>query len=294
VYDDSDQMINQKAHLLNNQTNIQFGDNFSVRFDETAGDPGFYPTHRIRKGPAICCGEKKICEEGVGFGVPIMKIGYETIFPGHATTSITESKDIFVVTVHYYLNLVNRMMIGRNRIKSQKFYQFKEYFSSIHRNFEILRGTGVFISNTLRRIFNIRNFFEIIPSAQIIKVTYTIPANRKYIQIDVDLSGVEKKDSTDITLANELGANYFDKYQDSNGNFLMRKKIGTWNEIAASEASFTDSTDRIVFSLSRVDGAKMFRGRELVPDRLAWSGIHYVLTKPTNDFHYKIKLGSLQ
>jgi len=59
----------------------------------------------------------------------------------------------------------------------------------------------------------------------------------------------------------------------------------------ADEASFIDSYDNIAFTLKRVKRARMFRGRELVKGRLAWSGLAYVLPQDLINFDYDIRIG---
>jgi hypothetical protein len=54
-----------------------------------------------------------------------------------------------------------------------------------------------------------------------------------------------------------------------------------------------DSRDNIAFTLKQVKRAKMFRGRELVESRLAWSGIAYRLPHDIHNFVYGIGIGRL-
>lgn len=102
---------------------------------------------------------------------------------------------------------------------------------------------------------------------------------------------MKKEGCTEVNIMNEQGANHFDRYCDSNGLFLKGNAIGTWDEIFADEASFIDSGDNIVFTLKQVKGARMFRGRELVEGRLAWSGLAYGLPQDINNFAYEIRIG---
>ena len=92
---------------------------------------------------------------------------------------------------------------------------------------------------------------------------------------------------------NEQGANCFDTYKDSDGLILKGEKIGSWDQIKANEASFIDPSDGLMFSLKNVEGARMFRGRELVTGCLAWSGLAYVLPPETKEFAYSIELGRI-
>jgi len=44
-----------------------------------------YPSCRIQKGLILVHDNKDLSEEGVGFGVPVLKFGQKTIFPGYAS-----------------------------------------------------------------------------------------------------------------------------------------------------------------------------------------------------------------
>ncbi len=75
------------------------------------------------------------------------------------------------------------------------------------------------------------------------------------------------------------------------GCVLKGNEIGSWDEIHADEATFQDPADGLSFTLKKVDGARMFRGRELVPGRLAWSGLAYVLPPQRDELAYSITIG---
>ena len=47
----------------------------------SAGTGGF-PTSRIQKGLILELGNRDVSEEGVGFGLPVLKLGRQPIFPG--------------------------------------------------------------------------------------------------------------------------------------------------------------------------------------------------------------------
>jgi len=121
----------------------------------------------------------------------------------------------------------------------------------------------------------------------------TVNTKKGTIHVSIDISKVKKEGCTEVNIMNELGANYFDRYHDSNGLFLKGKAIGTWEEIFADEASFIDSSDNIAFTLKQVKRARMFRGRELIEGRLAWSGLSYGLPPDIINFAYDIRIGRL-
>jgi hypothetical protein len=179
------------------------------------------------------------------------------------------------------------------RIDSEAFYKIKEYFSWLHRKYPLLRGILVRSSNSLRRNFGIETRFEKIASAGIASVVNTVNTKRGTIHVAVNISNVNKERYTEVNIMNELGANHFDGYCDSNGLFFKGNAIGTWDEIFADEVSFIDSYNKVAFTLNQVKKARMFRGRELVKGRLAWSGVAYRLPQDVINFAYEIRIGKL-
>ncbi len=275
-----------------------------VRIEMTAGmclliknhgiEPGDYPSSRIRKGLVLVHENRDLSEEGIGFGVPVLKFGHETIFPGNACITTENVGDTNVVKVDYDMNLVERMVVkSSKRIDSKAFYKIKEYFSRLHREYPLLRGILVKSSNLLKRTCGIETGFEKVATAGMASVVNTINARKGSIHVDVDISNIKKEGLTDVNIMNELGANHFDTYRDSNGLFLRKNAIGTWDETFADEASLIDSCNNIAFTLKKVKGARMFRGRELVEGCLAWSGLAYVLSRDIINFAYDIRIGAL-
>jgi hypothetical protein len=256
-------------------------------------EPGDYPASRVQKGLVLVHENRDMSEEGVGFAVPVLRFGHETIFPGNALVTTEKNGDTTVINIDYDMNLVERMMVkSRKGIESKTFYKIKEYFSRLHRDYPQLRRILVRSSNSLRRTYGIETKFEKTASAGIISMVNIVDARKGTIQVSVDMSNVKKEGRTEVNIMNELGANHFDTYCDSNGLFLRGNAIGTWDETFADEASFIDSRNKIAFTLNKVKGARMFRGRELVDGRLAWSGLAYVLSHEIINFAYDIRIGA--
>ena len=61
----------------------------------TAGS-GSYPASRIQKGLVLGLKDRDLSEEGVGFGVPVLKFGLESIFPGSWRMSAKKHRWIFL------------------------------------------------------------------------------------------------------------------------------------------------------------------------------------------------------
>ncbi|MBI4295771.1 MAG: hypothetical protein HY667_01495 [Chloroflexi bacterium] len=250
-----------------------------------------YPNNRIQKGLLLVRDEDNLTEEGTGFGLPILKLGHETVFPGSARSDLKEENGIPTLRVTYDLNLVPRMTLRkRQTIRSEAFYRTKEWFSWLHRRHPSWRKTFAWGSMAIRAMAGLETRLENTASLGSASVRYSVPPGEGTILIEADFSELKLDGCTEIILANEQGANHFDHYQDSSGISLAGKAIGTWNETAADRAWFIAHDHGVRFTLVRVEGARMFRGRELLEGRLAWAGLNYVLPPDTVNFAYRIRL----
>lgn len=268
---------------------IPINGRISILIGDTWIKQNEYASGRIQKGLLLAIDENDLSEEGIGFGAPILKVNHKAIFPGSAQITTVRDRDKTIVTVDYDLNLVERMTIKGNKIDNRAFYRMKKYLSCLHRECPCIRKMLTQASNTLRFYFDIETRFEEVTSFGIVHVLYVIHAGN--ILINVDTSRVKKYNCTGIMLMNEQGANYFDKYHDSSGLSLKGNAIGTWDETFADRASFEDTSHKFEFTMQKVAGAKLFRGRELVPGRLAWAGLAYSIPPDTTNFSYNIRLG---
>ena len=91
---------------------------------------------------------------------------------------------------------------------------------------------------------------------------------------------------SEVVIMNELGASHFDVYKDASGVTLRSEGIGCWDKVNASDASFESSIHHVAFRLGQVKGAQLFRGRELVGNRLNWAGFGYSFPPSIKIFRY--------
>lgn len=263
----------------------------SLLIREPKMEIGNYPACRIQKGPVLVHGNKDMSEEGIGFGVPILKFGQITIFPGSGYITSWKDGGRTFVKIGYDLNLAETMSVKGRRIKSRTFYRIKEFLSFLHREYPFSRELLTHGSIALRRIFAIETGFEEVTSAGLASVEYDT-GEGGMIHVRADISMVEKKGCTGVMIMNEQGANYFNTFCDSEGRILRGKDIGSWQETYSDEVSFINPYDNLNFTLSRVSGSRMYYGRELVPDRLAWSGAAYSISPNRSNFAYDIRIGA--
>lgn len=247
-----------------------------------------YPTSRLQKGLVLGCEDRDLSEEGIGFGAPVFKFKEETIFPGRWRARIEEHEDFTLVIAEYIMNLEAKIARRGRLMKSRFFYTARNAFSSLHRDHPSLRN-GLNLSAAIsRKVFQLEDTFAEVSPLGLVRAIYTI----KDCEIRIDLCFSKGKGCSEIIVMNEQGASYFDTYRDSDGLIHQGDEIGSWDETHAKEASFINSADKIAFTLQKAKGARMFRGMERVPKRLAWSGLAYVLPPETERFAYSVTIST--
>jgi hypothetical protein len=266
----------------------------TLKIADRPNDQRVYPTARLPKGFRLNYRGRDLAEEAVGFGLPVLKQGLQTIFPGNVELDHLHVDSTWVVTAIYTMDLVEKIARpGSASIKSKYLYNAKNYLAASIRQFPPIRGFLTSISNGLRWLFGWETTYEKADFSTQVKIIYTFEEERKELAIEADLSCLPPDKVTEVILMNEQGAQTFDQYRDSSLTHLSGKEIGCWDEVNADEASFMSSTQRIAFTLSRVGGAHLYRGRELIDARLAWAGFGYSLPPASRGFRYTVKFEKL-
>ena len=272
------------------ELNIPLCDGLSLSVADQSGDGGDYPTTRLQKGLLLSDGREKLAEEGVGFGVPVLKRGLQTIFPGDVELAGRREGPRWEVHAVFTMDLVERLARpGGASLRSGALYAAKDSLAALHRRVPPLRGPLSAASTTLRRIFGWVTTYEQAEVCARLKVTYSIDGEHGKIRVAVDLTGLPA-DVTEVVVMNELGGRHFERYTDVDGMDLSGDEIGTWDEVTAAEAGFVSSANRVAFSLGQVEGARLSRGRELIGARLAWSGFGYSLPPTLSAFAYDVRI----
>jgi hypothetical protein len=251
-----------------------------------------YPTHRLQKGLLLSVDGTELAEEGVGFGVPILKRGISTVFPGAVALAERPVAGGREVTAVFAMDLVERLATAEGAaVGSKALYAAKNSLAALHRRAPALRGPLTAASNAVRRSMGWQTTFAAEASTMTLKATFTILEGREGVRVGVavDLSGLPD-DITEVVLMNELGARRFDRYVDGGGADLRGPAVGTWDLVTADRGSFVCDSHQVAFSLGQVAGATLHRGRELIGTRLAWSGFGYSLPPTLGGFAYELAI----
>ncbi|MGZ4893850.1 MAG: hypothetical protein ACXVIS_07260 [Halobacteriota archaeon] len=253
---------------------------------------GHYPTSKIQKGPVLVCGSADLSGEGVGLGVPIAKFARHVFFPGKARIieRLTDGQ-LCSWIVEYELNLEERLRLkSGKKIQSETFYALKERFASLHKAIGASRGLIECSSSALRQTLGLSTTFEPTHSVGKMRVSYSIDRRASMLSVNIDARGVNKAGCSEMIVLNELDGGLFDRYRDSNGLALVGTEIGTWEETSSDCVMLINSRHNITLLLRNVAQSTMYRGREVVPGRLSWTGIAYVIAPPRTDFSFDISI----
>lgn len=269
---------------------IALSKNFTLLLCAPTGGDTVYPTDRLQKGWLLTYRNEVLTEEGAGFGMPMVKYGLLTVFPGEAQVATRASGNVTEIRVNYLLNLVERLSVRRqSSIKIPAFYQTRELFSTLHRHSTRLRRSLNVLFAVTRSVLKLQTTFEPVKPVGSIVVSYLFRHLERCVTVIVELDSFERARCTQIIVVNEQGA-CFDHYQDSSGTALSGETIGSWDEVQASQASLSDVRHHIAFGVEEVAEARLFRGREQKAKRLAWGGLNYVMAPSVQRFAYEIRL----
>lgn len=267
----------------------------SLKITEDSYHSRDYPTARLKKGIVLVSDGQELAEEGVDFGVPILKQGLRTVFPGDVKLVAREMETVDEISALFTLNLEERITrLGKSSVGNKQLYILKNYLAMLIRTYPSLRNTLMAISDGLRTGFKLETTYQDAGLHAQVKMIYIVDSEANLVTIDVDTTELVDKGITEIIVMNEQGARAFDKYHDSDGITLRGGEIGCWDEVTAEEASFISDGHHLAFTLGQVGDTMLYRGRELVGSRLAWSGFGYSFSPEIQRFSCALRIEHLR
>jgi hypothetical protein len=271
--------------------NLPLTDGMAVQIASGADRGASYPTARIQKGLVLYCESEDLSEEAVGFGVPILKRGLQAIFPGEVELYPHQGGSPDKFTARYKLNLEEKIArSGSGTINNSLLYTSKNLLAGLIRRLPFIRKLLTGTSSLLRFIFRWETTYEPGDFSTYVTLTYTINAVKGTILVEHMGQEFIPGSISEIIVMNEQGAHHFDQYQETDGMIRTGSEIGCWDEVPSAYAAFISSRERISFSLQQVKGARLYRGRELIGTRLAWSGFGYAFPPSLDHFSYEISI----
>lgn len=262
-------------------------DHLSVRIYQDCR-PNYLETGALQKGLVLLLDEVELIEEGVGFGVPVVKYEDKTFFSSKADLSIKKSGSDIVITKVFILDTVSIKKFGNAS------YIDDAVYSPLRKTFERLYLKHKKLMPLFNKVMEFRDlanikteFIKVKPRG---KVTMTYHCQPTSIDISADFSKIVLDKCSEVLVLNEQGSSFFRKYVDSNGLSLLDHKIGAWETVTADQASLQEVRGQVSFCIGNSRGVRFFRGWEHTRNRFSWAGLSYSMRPNNGSFNYTIGL----
>jgi hypothetical protein len=269
---------------------IPLAGGLSLAFGDAPGQAKSYATSHLQRGFRLLDGGEDLAEEAVGFGVPVVRMGLQTLFPGSVVVEWPSEGSPTTIRARYRLDRVEKFArVDSQPVDGRLFYTTKNVLAEVIRRWPISRNALTAASSALRRIFHWETTYVDAGFATEVEVTYSVDAGARGVSVQIEAQHLPSV-ITEVVMMNEQGAHFFDRYGDSSGLALQGRRIGCWDEVRGEAAWFESSRRKVAFRLGQVEGARLFRGRELVGSRLAWAGFGYSFAPSVKRLRYDLTI----
>ncbi len=250
--------------------------------------PNYLETAALQKGLVLLHDGRELIEEGVGFGVPVLKYEDKTFFSSKAEVTVQKHDSGYLLTKNFVLDTVSVKKIGSASYINDKLY------STARKSFQLLYLKHKRLNPLFNKLMEIRDLFGIKTEFRRVNprgtITVTYHCQPDAIKIHADLSNITLNRCQEVLLLNEQGSSIFQAYTDTTGRKLWGNQIGAWERVAAANAALRSPDSRVAFSVGDGSGASLFRGWERTRKRFSWAGLSYSIQPHTNEFDYCISL----
>jgi hypothetical protein len=245
--------------------------------DNSQGD-----SSTLEKGLKMIIENNSLCGEGVGFGVPALEYPGNIIF----STSAKIKNENGTLVKSFSMDGSHRKTWMHKFTINDRFYstisnKLSHTYKRDEKYRKLIKGLMKFIT-----ILGLRISTQKTRSKGFVDMTYAI--SRDNLVISVNTSRILDKKFNKLLIFNEQSAD-FDLYRDDFTQ-LRKDNIGVWEETNCQEACLTNESAKITFCLIKLDGAKLYRGRELLQPRLDWAGFCYITASKVENRQYIIEI----
>jgi hypothetical protein len=258
---------------LDEKIDLKFGPRLALRFYADCR-PHALQTAKLHKGAVFVCNGNELVEEALGIGVPVCRYQDGTRFSLSADTFLEDSDENPRLVKTYDMN----------GIASKSFLKTLE---KGYRGLRRLRIEAAMMLNTLSLLGMRNDYLESRSKGQ---VTVTYCRSSRGLEIATSLDKLSCEGLQSIVFANEQGGRLFNEYEDSTGTRLHDTQIEAWRTIRAEWASLHSRALGVGFRINRPSGWLIVRGREVVRDRISWSGLDLFCEKLPQTLEYSVEI----
>jgi hypothetical protein len=242
-------------------------------------------TALLQKGLVLVHNGKELIEEGIGFGVPVVKYLDKTLFS--RTAQIVTGNE-HSIEKHFLLDTISTKRLHKTRVNDNFYEAIHKLFEKAYLGHQTMQPLNNKIME-LRDLLKIKTEFQSVKPRGLVKIKYTLLDDA--VEVSADFSGLTAlEDCIELLVLNEQGANSFGCYRDTDGLRLFDGRIGAWDLVSAKTASLTNRAGDLGFSLKPESSTKLFRGWEKTKNRFSWAGLSYSIPPGKNRFDYVVRL----
>ncbi len=271
----------------NRPITLQLTDRLSVRLYRDCR-PSCLEIGALQKGLVLLLDGKELIEEGVGFGVPVVKYEDKTFFSSKAEVSIRKVGSDCMLTKVYTLDTVSIKKFGSSSYIDDGLY------STLRKTFQRLYLKHKKLTPLFNKVMELRDLAGVKTEFITVKPRGTVTVNYLCqpvaIKVQADFSKIALNRCREVLVLNEQGSSVFQRYVDSNGLNLLGNGIGAWETVTADKVSLQSRNGCISFCLHNDRAVKFFRGYERAMKRFSWAGLSYSMCPNDGIFKYSIEL----
>lgn len=276
-----------KRLQLDEKIDLRFGPRLALRFYADTR-PHTFQTARLHKGAVVICNGTELVEEGLGIGVPVCRYQDGTRFSLGADTFVGNSDQNLTLVKIYDMNgIATKRFRGLPIRRGSPLARLLKVLERGYREFRRFR-TGASMMLDILSLLGMRN--EYLESRSKGRVAVTYREIDRGLQIEAALDELSCEGLQSIVFANEQGGRLFTEYEDSNGIKLHDRQIEPWHTTQAEWASLHSRVFDVGFRLNRPREWLMARGREVVRDRISWSGLDLFCSESPRALEYSVEI----
>jgi hypothetical protein len=251
--------------------------------------PRVFQTAKLQKGAIIVHNGMELVEEGLGIGVPVCRYRDGTRFSLSAETFVDDSNTNPTVVKIFDMNgVASKRFRGSPMRRNSCLTRLLKLMEKGYRRVRRFRTEATLMLNVFS-LLGMRNEYSESGSKGQITVTYC--RSGRELKINATVDGLSSEGLESIVFANEQGGRIFGEYADSTGIELHERQIEPWQMTEAKWASLHSGMYDIGFTLHRASGWLIVRGREVVRDRISWSGLDLFRSRTPQALEYLVEIG---
>ena len=199
---------------------LHLTDQLSFRLYEDSR-PHFLETGPLQKGLVLLFDGKERVEEGVGFGVPVVKYLDKTYFSGTAKISKQKTQSGSIIKKTYLMDTISKKTWRGSYINDNFYSTWHKRFAKIYLSHKEL---SPFFNRLMefRELARIKTEFVTVKSRGIVKIEYKIKDSS--VEINVDFSDLSLNGCEELLVLNEQGSTVFNTYRDRKRFNISRTK----------------------------------------------------------------------